>query len=152
MQEDLPRLIGAQDAFTIFVRKDEIKAKVATYVNQDAGCKNDAIKHGTWSAWLAQEFGADTANLVTNAHKGSNKMEKDFAFNSTMDQHNNAYGRFVFAGFQAVHPTQHLSVDEWIPKIAEHYPTGDLWIWWPKTKESNQSEGILHRSDDKKIK
>ncbi|MEY4484395.1 MAG: hypothetical protein RL693_1847, partial [Verrucomicrobiota bacterium] len=153
VEEDMPRIVGPQISWAVFINKDEVRNKVLAYTNEDGGCRSDAIKHATWSASMAQAYGNDIAQTVTNAHEGTNKMGKDFAFNSTMDQHNNAIGRAEFITFRTANPGQTLTIDQWIQRVDDnHYMTGNLWIWRPKTKESNNSEGILRRSNYEKIK
>ena len=54
----------------------------------------DAHRHVTWSFLLTQHFGPDFATMVTNAHErrpGNTPNEQ------TMDYHNNAIGRRLFA-------------------------------------------------------
>ncbi|MBX7207317.1 MAG: hypothetical protein K1X78_03305 [Verrucomicrobiaceae bacterium] len=151
LEEDLPLIIGAEKAWAIRVKSGEIREAVKTRFSDDK-VKQDAIKHPTWSAWLCQAYGKAIAITVTNAHEATNKENKSFAFDSTMDLHNNRIGFAEWEVQHVMNPGAIFTIDQWIDKMVPHYSSGDLWIWWEKTPESNDSDGMLRKANNQKIK
>jgi hypothetical protein len=151
LQEELPFYIGADTAWTIAMRSLELYNLILKKIPNDH-VKQDAVRHASWAAWISMTFGESVAKTATDAHEASGKVDKYFAFDSTMDIHNNSIGLLEWRAIHVVDPSATLSLDQLVDKMMPHYSDGHLWIWWPKTNNSNESDGMLRLSNGGKIR
>jgi hypothetical protein len=79
---------------------DKAKREAATRRQADKTFPEDAFRHVLWSYLLTREFGAEFAQVVTDAHEIGATYEKGEA-NRRMDLANNAVGRdYALAGIE----------------------------------------------------
>ncbi len=151
LQEELPFVIGADTAWSIAMRSLELYNLVLKKI-PDQHVKQDAVRHASWAAWISMTFGESVAKTATDAHEASGKADKNFAFDSAMDIHNNSIGLLEWRAIRVLNPNATLSLDQLVDKMIPHYTDGHLWIWWPKTINSYESDGMLRLSNGGKIK
>ena len=147
-QQKLVRLINVDHAALIAKNSEESGPfEQKTLQRFGPGPKHDAIKHASWSAWMAQLYGPKEARFVANAHEATGKEEGGLAFDAVMDLYNNAIGRLMGAEVHSLPKEEWLTIDQWIDWVEQVYDAGELVIWSPTIAELHQREGILRLSD-----
>jgi hypothetical protein len=109
--------------------------------------KADAFRHAYWTANSVSDVWVSKADIdmISTAHEYTNRANKQQAFNSTMDLHNNAVGSTInlsnwgLSDLPAIRAT-----------ILQKYENGDLRIWIGEG-EQQDSEGVLIKSNGEKI-
>jgi hypothetical protein len=138
---------GVGSALMLYYAEEAKKFANARYA---VSPKRDAIRHAFWTS-LCVSAGIPASDVLfqSTAHEYNNKSNRQQAFNTTMDLRNNRVGSTV------VHTTKDGIVrapdrNAILTELAKRYDDGEMYIYDGTTSEG-QSEGVLIRSNGKKI-
>ncbi len=121
--------------------------------NYPLGPERDAMRHSYWCSLSVSTAGvtAGDMDLVGTGHEYGNKWtDKQQAFNSTMDLHNNRVGEATNHQVNGLPDKAAIQQD-----LKQKYANGEMYIWeippGAPTQAEGDSEGILVKSNGQRI-
>ena len=115
------------------------------------GTRQDAIRHSTWNAMCAQDWGAASTLLVTTANEYRGRYSNaGLASNSTMDLHNNGHGAAVGNAYFPGMSTRKLP-SELATELETKFANGELAAWTPTLASVSTHSSIIRKSNQRKF-
>jgi hypothetical protein len=134
-------------AALLYYRKEAIDYGNTHHIS----AQKDAMRHAYWCALAVSTGGvnATDAFLVSTAHEFDNQVNKQAAFNSTMDMRNNEVGFSTNYQVNGLPDKAKIQAD-----LMKKFASGEMYIWErPAGMDvgEEQSEGIIVKSNQAKI-
>jgi hypothetical protein len=120
----------------------------------NGGTRQDAIRHSTWNAASAENFGKWKTIMVSTANERRGRYhEVAFSSNSTMDLYNNNVG--ANAGELEFNTPPNRSIIESIAGMMDametKFSSGELWAWTPPNSTVWTHANLIRKSNQIKI-
>ena len=134
--------------------KQAVDAKYGT-TPSTGGTRQDAIRHSTWNAVVANRLGIARTKAATTANEYTGKHSANaIASNTVMDLHNNhtgaLFGDLLLATGKVIPANQ--SVTYFIGQMERYYDNGNHLLKWIRDTDTVESHyGMLRWSDDRRL-
>jgi hypothetical protein len=128
--------------------RDAVDAKYGT-TGGTGGARQDAIRHSTWNAVVANILGIQKALLASTANEYTGKVDASaISSNAVMDMNNNFEG----ATRGNLQFGQNLTIQDFMDQMEALYDAGNALIKWiPDTNTVNDHHGMLRWSTGGKL-